>query len=131
MAGFLKNLTAGTFFSNDLNRTTLEGTYKALKNLKPAMGVLVSNLMYLEKTPCPTGLSKNDPEMCAKFANDFCDTILNHPQSKAALAAVLKKMLLDSARQKVASRAVLSGKYILDHKTWKIHSRIKIIIMLL
>ena len=90
----------------------MEGTYKALKNLKPALGVVCANLMFLEKTPCPSGVNKLDTEVIAKYADDFTTTLLNHPATKTALGSILKRMLLDLGRHQSTSKKVLSGKTI-------------------
>ena len=100
---------AGNFFSNNTSRNTLEGAYRALKNLKPALGVICANLMYLEKTPCPSGVTKVDAEAVGKYADDFMMTLLNHPSTKAALGSILKRMLLDLGRHQSTTKRVLSG----------------------
>ena len=110
---FLRKLSAGTFFTANTNRVTLEGTYKALKNIRPAIGTMVANLMFLESAKCPSGMEKYEPAVCTKFADDLCITLLNHPNTKSALAAILKKMLMDLGRHNVTTKAVLSGKVIL------------------
>ena len=89
----------------------MEGSYRALKNLKPALGVLCANLMFLEKTPCPSGVNKVDADAVSKYAEDLMNTLLNHPSTKAALGSILKRMLLDLGRHQVTTKRVLSGKW--------------------
>ena len=110
LSAFSRKLTAGNFFSNNTNRCTMEGSYRALKNLRPALGVICANLMYLEKTPCPSGVNKVDAEVVAKYVDDMLMTLLNHPSTKSAIGAILKRMLLDLGRHQVTTKRVLSGK---------------------
>ena len=89
----------------------MEGSYRALKNLRPALGVICANLMYLEKTPCPSGVTKVDAEVVAKYVDDMLMTLLNHPSTKSAIGAILKRMLLDLGRHQVTTKRVLSGTF--------------------
>ena len=64
--------------------------------------------MYLEKTPCPSGVTKIDAEAVGKYVDDFMMTLLNHPSTKAALGSILKRMLLDLGRHQSTTKRVLS-----------------------
>lgn len=111
ISAFGRKLTAGNFFSNNTNRATIEGAYRALKNLKPALGIICSNLMFLEKTACPSGMTRADADACNRMADDFTLTLINHPSTKAALGSILKRMLVDLGRHRTTSRRVLTGEF--------------------
>ena len=111
VSAYAQKLVPATFFRNNSSRTGLDGIYRTIKNIKPSMGVLCSNLMFLEKTQCPSGILKNDPFACANIAEEFCGTLLNFPQTKSALSAILRKLLLEQARHYVTTKKLLSGKF--------------------
>ena len=87
----------------------MEGAVRALKNLRPALGVICANMMFLEKTPCPSGVNKVDAEAVAKQVDDMLMTLLNHPSTKSALGSILKRMLLDLGRHQVTTKRILTG----------------------
>ena len=117
LSAYLHKLTSGTFFSSTSNRSDLNGIFRALKNLNPALAVISANLMFLERSPCPSGIIRNNPEVAEKFAEQFTTVAMEHPASKAVLISILKKMLLDTARHRVTTKAVLAGKKIYPFPT--------------
>ena len=82
-----------------------------LKNLKPAVGIVVTNLMFLLKANDPSGYNKSEGlnETCARLSEDFVLQCLNFPQSKAMLGGILKKLMMDSSKLHSNMKTIVSG----------------------
>ena len=93
-------------------RQDLSGIYIALKNIKPSIGIIVTNLMFLLKSTDPNGFNKTEGlnETCARLSEDFVLQCMNFPQSKAALGSILKKLMSDATKLHSNMKTVLSGK---------------------
>lgn len=92
-------------------RQELGGIYIALKNIKPTIGVVVTNLMFLMKINDPNGFNKSEGlnEACARLSEDFVLQCMNFPQSKAALGSILKKMMADTTKLHSNLKTIISG----------------------
>lgn len=92
-------------------RQDLEGIYMVLKNVKPAIGVIVTNLMFLLKHNDPNGFNKAEgfPEACARLSEEFVLQCLNFPQSKAMLCSILKKLMMDTTKLHSNMKTVVTG----------------------
>ena len=110
-------MTAGTFLGKLSQRQDLEGIYMVLKNVKPAVGLVVTNLMYLLKHNDPNGFNKAEgfPEACARLSEEFVLQCLNFPQSKAVLCSILKKLMMDTTKLHSNMKAVVTGIAILSY----------------
>ena len=84
-----------------------------LKNIKPAIGIVATNLMFLLKMNDPNGINKAEAtnETCARLSEDFILHCLNFPQSKAALGAILKKLMMDTTKLHQNMKIIISGDY--------------------
>ena len=77
--------------------------------MKPALGVVAANLMYLTNQKDIVGAEVKNNAAYVRMADDFILQAMNFPQSKAALCQILKKLLMDSARQKENQDRILKG----------------------
>ena len=109
LSNLFGKLTAGTFFGSANSRQEISSIYICLRNIKPVLGTVVTNLMFLLEQKDPTGIDTWTKESGTKFADDFILTAMNHPQSKAALCATLKKLLTDSHKQNETAKLLMKG----------------------
>ena len=92
------------------SRSELSSVYKVLRNIKPAVGCVVTNMMNLCKSTNPAASnSKSGTEDFGRIAEDFVLECMNHPSSKAVLCNILKKLLMDTSRQNANLKLILSG----------------------
>ena len=110
LSNFFSKLTAGTFFSSSSSRQELSSIYLCLKNIKPILGLVVTNMIYLANQKDPTGIETWTNENGIKFADDFVLLAMNHPRSKAAVCSMLKKLLSDAHKQNSNMKLILKGK---------------------
>ena len=93
------------------NRQELSSIYIALRNIKPAVGIIVTNMIYMINQQDPTGLKNGggNAEACGKIAENFVLTCMNHPSTKATLCAILKKLLLNCNKMHANNNKILNG----------------------
>ena len=110
LSNVFSKLTAGTFFNSSSSRQELSSIYSCLKNIKPVLGVVVTNMIFLTNQKDPSGFETWTNENGIKFADDFVLLAMNHPKSKAAMCSMLKKLLGDAHKQNANTKLILKGK---------------------
>ena len=109
---YFQKLSAGQFFGSSVDRQDLGSIYKALKNIKPAVGVIVANMIHMMNQQDPTGMKSTggNAETCGRIAEDFVLQAMNFPATKATLCAILKKLLLNCNKMYTNNKKIVSGK---------------------
>ena len=97
LSKYQKKLSFGTFFGKHADRSELAGIYRVLKNVLPCLGNITTNLMHLSRAKSnPIGKGPYNEEKFEKLSENMIQMVLNHPFTKDALVAIIRKLLSDT-----------------------------------
>ena len=106
LSKYSRKLTAGTFFSKYSEKSELSSIYRVLKNVKPCIGNVVSNLMFLNKAPGILGEGSFSEEKMQQMSEKMFETVLNHPTTKEGLVAIVRAMMSDGNKLHLAMKKI-------------------------
>ena len=106
LSKYNRKLTAGTFFSKFADKSELGSIYRVIKNIKPCLGNVASNLMFLNKMPGILGEDDLSEDKMLKMSERMFETVLNFPTTKEGLVAITRKMMSDGNKLHVAMRMI-------------------------
>ena len=97
LSKYLKKLSFGTFFGKHADRSELAGIYRVLKNVLPCLGNITTNLMHLNRAKSnPIGKGPYNEAKIEKMSEEMVQMVLNHPHTRDALVAIIRKLLSDT-----------------------------------